>query len=56
MRPGFNIGESFLSRVQNVREDEYGPQTLENRARYVVELVQKIKAACGEGFAVAGAP
>lgn len=49
---GFNIGESFLSRVQNVREDEYGPQTLENRARYVVELVQKIKAACGEDFAV----
>ena len=28
------------------------PADLENRARYVVELVQKIKAACGEGFAV----
>ena len=49
---GFNIGESFLSRVQNVRKDDYGPQTLENRARYVVELVQKIKAACGDDFVV----
>ncbi len=49
---GFNIGESFLSRVQNIREDEYGPQSLENRARYVVELIEKIKEACGDDFVV----
>ena len=49
---GFNQGEMFLSRFHNNREDEYGPQTIENRARFVVECIQEIKKACGDDFAV----
>lgn len=49
---GFNIGESFLSRYHNTREDEYGITSLENRARFCTETIQKIKQACGDDFAV----
>lgn len=47
-----NMGQSFLSRVRNNREDEYGPQSLENRTRWAVETIQGIKAACGDDFVV----
>ena len=49
---GFNMGEHFLSRYHNVRTDEYGTDTLENRARYLTESVAEIKAACGDDFVV----
>ena len=49
---GNNIGQAFLSRNRNKREDEYGPQSFENRARFVCEIIQGIKAACGEDFPV----
>ena len=49
---GNNIGQSFFSRMRNAREDEYGPQSLENRARFVCEMVQAIKEQCGEDFPV----
>lgn len=49
---GFNLGEQFLSRYHNVRTDEYGPDTLENRARFVNECIQQIKKACGSDFVV----
>jgi len=49
---GFNLGEQFLSRYHNVRTDEYGPDSFENRARFVVECIQKIKEACGKDFIV----
>lgn len=49
---GFNIGAHFLSRYHNVRTDEYGPDSLENRARFVTECITKIKAACGQDFIV----
>lgn len=49
---GFNLGEAFLSRYHNVRTDEYGPDTLENRARFVTESIEQIKAACGDDFVV----
>ncbi|NLJ57893.1 MAG: FAD-dependent oxidoreductase [Tissierellia bacterium] len=49
---GFNLGEHFLSRFHNKRTDEYGVGSLENRARFVTESVQKIKAACGKDFIV----
>ncbi len=49
---GNNIGQSFFSRMRNKREDEYGPQTLENRARFVCEMIQAIKDACGADFPV----
>jgi 2,4-dienoyl-CoA reductase (NADPH2) len=34
---------SFLSRAWNKRHDEYGCDTLENRARIVVEIIREIK-------------
>ena len=38
--------------MRNAREDEYGPQSFENRARFVCEMVQQIKEACGADFPV----
>ena len=49
---GNNIGQAFLSRNRNKRDDEYGPQSFENRARFVCEIVQGIKDACGQDFPV----
>jgi 2,4-dienoyl-CoA reductase-like NADH-dependent reductase (Old Yellow Enzyme family)/thioredoxin reductase len=49
---GFNLGEHFLSRFHNTRTDEYGCGSLENRARFVTECIQKIKQSCGNDFVV----
>lgn len=49
---GNNIGQSFFSRNRNHRTDEYGPQSFENRARFVCEIIQGIKAKCGADFPV----
>lgn len=49
---GFNQGEHFLSRFHNKRTDEYGIGSLENRARFVTESIDKIKKACGKDFVV----
>lgn len=49
---GNNIGQSFFSRNRNHREDEYGPQSIENRSRFVCEIIQGIKASCGKDFPV----
>ena len=43
---------SFLSRVWNKRQDEYGCQNLENRARFIVEIEQAIKKRLGKDFPV----
>ena len=42
---------TFLSLAWNKRTDEYGG-SVENRARIVCEINQKIRAACGEDFAI----
>lgn len=47
-----NVGQSFLSRARNNRDDEYGPQSLENRTRFAVETIEGIKEACGGDFVV----
>ncbi len=47
-----NMGQSFLSRTRNNRDDEYGPQSLENRTRWAVETIRGIKEACGPDFVV----
>ena len=47
-----NVGQSFLSRARNNRTDEYGPQSMENRTRFGVEVVKGIKEACGKDFIV----
>jgi 2,4-dienoyl-CoA reductase-like NADH-dependent reductase (Old Yellow Enzyme family)/thioredoxin reductase len=49
---GFNLGEKFLSRYHNTRKDNYGPDTLENRARFVNECIDQIKKACGKDFVI----
>ena len=61
-RAGFDMAEinagcnhlfgTFLSRVWNKREDEYGCASLENRSRFVVELIKEIKARAGKDFGV----
>lgn len=43
---------SFLSRAWNKRHDEYGCDSLENRARFLLEIMRGIKEACGSGFPV----
>lgn len=49
---GNNIGQAFFSRMRNYRDDEYGPQSFENRARFVSEIIQGIKKECGDDFIV----
>jgi len=43
--------DQFLWEGTNQREDEYGG-SLENRARFAVEIVEAIRAAVGEGFPI----
>jgi 2,4-dienoyl-CoA reductase (NADPH2) len=43
---------TFLSRIWNKREDEYGPQSLENRARFMAEIIKETKRRCGPDFTV----
>jgi len=42
--------ESFLSKVWNKRTDEYGPQSMENRARIVIEAIRGLKERVGEDY------
>lgn len=49
---GNNIGQSFFSRNRNHREDEYGPQSFENRARFVCDIIRSVKEKCGQDFPV----
>ena len=49
---GFNQGEQFLSRFYNTRTDDYGFATLENRARFVTEWIEMVKAEFGDELAV----
>ncbi len=49
---GNNIGQAFLSRNRNARTDEYGPQSFENRTRFLCEIIQGIKSANGDDFPV----
>ncbi len=43
---GFNMPAHFLSRFHNTRTDEYGGKSIENRARFVTEILEKLKAEC----------
>ena len=48
---GFNMPAHFLSRFHNTRTDEYGGKAIENRARFVTEIIEAVKAECpGLGF------
>ena len=43
---------TFFSRIWNKREDEYGYQSLENRARFMCDIVREIKKRVGKDFPV----
>jgi len=47
-----HLGNTFLSRIWNRRDDEYGPQSYENRTRFIRSIISEIKRLCGPGFAV----
>ena len=42
----------FYSPFANKRTDEYGPQTMENRLRFLVETIRAVRAAVGDDFVV----
>jgi 2,4-dienoyl-CoA reductase-like NADH-dependent reductase (Old Yellow Enzyme family)/thioredoxin reductase len=44
--------QQFFSPASNRRKDAYGCATLENRARFALEVVDSIRAAVGEGFPI----
>ena len=48
---GGYLGDQFATEAFNHRTDEFGG-SLENRARLLVEIVKRIKAACGRDFPV----
>ena len=43
-------GNTFLSRIWNKREDEYGPQNYENRTRFIRNIIVEAKRRCGPGL------
>jgi 2,4-dienoyl-CoA reductase (NADPH2) len=61
-KAGFDGGEvngsachfinTFFSRIWNRRDDEYGPQSLENRARFMGAVIREAKRRIGQGFAI----
>ena len=44
--------ESFLSRVWNHRDDEYGPQNMENRTRLIVEIITELRRRFGPDYPI----
>jgi len=49
---GDHLLATFLSRFWNKRQDEYGCQSLENRARFMVEVIREIKKRLGRDYPV----
>jgi 2,4-dienoyl-CoA reductase (NADPH2) len=47
-----HLGNTFMSRHWNKRSDKYGPQSLENRSRFIVEILQEIKKRLGRDFPI----
>ncbi len=45
-------GNTFLSRIWNKREDEYGPRSYEDRTRFIRNIIKEAKRRCGPHFAV----
>lgn len=48
---GYYLGVQFLSSDSNQRTDKYGG-SLENRFRFIENIIRKIRAKCGEDFAL----
>lgn len=47
-----NLVDSFLSRVFNRRQDEYGCGSLADRSRFATEIIQEIRQRLGPDFAI----
>lgn len=47
-----HLGNTFMSRHWNKRQDKYGPQSLENRARFMVEILKEMKRRLGKDFPI----
>ena len=47
-----HLGNTFMSRHWNKRQDKYGPQSLENRSRFIVEILQEMKRRLGKDFPI----
>jgi 2,4-dienoyl-CoA reductase (NADPH2) len=47
-----HLFHTFLSRFWNKRDDIYGPQSMENRTRFIVDVVKAIKQRVGQDFPV----
>ena len=45
-----HLGNTFMSRHWNKRQDQYGPQSLENRSRFMVEILKEMKRRLGKDF------
>ncbi len=48
---GYYLGQQFLSKKANIRSDEYGGSR-ENRIRFHLNIIKKIRKLCGEDFAI----
>ena len=48
---GYYLGQQFLSKTANIRTDEYGG-CKENRIRFHLNIIKRIRELCGEDFAV----
>ena len=48
---GYYLGQQFLSSTANIRTDEYGGSR-ENRMRFHLNIVRKIRKLCGKDFAI----
>jgi len=49
---GYMLLGTFLSPVRNIRQDEYGADTIENRTRLLVRVLKRIKDVAGGDFPV----
>jgi len=47
-----HLFHTFLSRFWNRRDDRYGPQSIESRTRFVVEVIKEIKKRVGQDFPI----
>jgi 2,4-dienoyl-CoA reductase (NADPH2) len=49
----YHLINGFLSRFWNRRRDEYGCDSLENRARFYCDIIKEVKRRCGGDYPVA---
>ncbi len=47
-----HLFDSFLSRFWNRRDDIYGPQSMENRTRFVLDTIEAVRKRVGPDFAI----